>query len=197
MFESSDSKPSSVIDEGENSKLRHFFIHRAWSETHYNNPKTDLENIIFEFSYINKQGDINENKIQIKGKALHSMFVASNLKKGPIFIYDKTPYKTSNTSGPFMNGHMNSNFVTVAHQPFTQSQDDFSDYAFRNRLSQLSQYSESSNYENSSMISYQQNMTLQNNPQVPNFQQNTTYMIQNPNNASSKTNKEDIRFVDI
>ena len=118
-FDSSDSKPTNVIDEGENWKLRHFFIHRAWSETHYNNPKTDIENIIFDFSYITKQGEIDKNKIQTKGKALHSMFVGSNLKKGPIFIYDKTPYKNSNINSSFINQNIHSNFVTMTSQPFT------------------------------------------------------------------------------
>ena len=197
MFDSPESKPTNIIDEGENSKSRHFFIHRAWSDTHYINLKTDIENIIFEFSYITKQGEIDKNKIQIKGKALHSMFVGSNLKKGPIFIYDKTPYKSLSINSSFVHQNMNSNFVTMTSQPFTQSQEGFCDCTFGGRMSQFSQCSESSNYENASTFSCQHNMFSQDNRQYQNFHHNTTYNTQNHKNTTSTSNKFNLRFVDI
>ena len=54
-----------------------------------------INNVIFEFSYITKLGDIDKKKTFILGKALHEMLVACNLKKGPFFVYDKTPLKRS------------------------------------------------------------------------------------------------------
>ena len=82
MFETNTSNPTNIIEIGENSKSKHFFIHRVWMNNLPMNPKTDIEDIIFEFSYITKFGEIDKVKTQIHGKALYSMLVACNIKKG-------------------------------------------------------------------------------------------------------------------
>ena len=125
------------------------------------------------------------------------MFIAGNLKKGPIFIYDKTPYKNSDINSFFINRNMNSNFVTMTSQPFTQSQEGSCDYTFGGRMSQFLKCSKSGNYENTSTFSYQNNMSSQNNRQVQNFQQNVTYSTQNHSNTSSTSKKFNLQFVDI
>ena len=111
MFETSTSKPTNIIEVGENSKSKHFFIHRVWTNNLPQNPKTDIEDIIFEFSYITKSGDIDKVKTQIHGKALHAMLVSCNLKKGPIFVYDKTPYKGNIQNLNYEQGTNNINWL--------------------------------------------------------------------------------------
>ncbi len=93
-YESQDTIPESYLTIGENSKSRHFFIHKVWKmpmmcNTFY----VPIDNVIFQFSYITKFGEIDDTKNFIRGKALHSILVACNLKKGPFFLFDKTPYK--------------------------------------------------------------------------------------------------------
>ena len=61
----------------------------------YNSLFVSIQNVIFEYSYITKLGNIDKNRVFISGKALHSMLVAYNLKKGPFFVYDQTSYKNN------------------------------------------------------------------------------------------------------
>ena len=76
--------PGSYVTIGENSKSSHFFIHRDLQrQTIYNSMYKSIDNVIFEFSYITKLGEIDKKKTFILGKALHEMLVACNLKKGP------------------------------------------------------------------------------------------------------------------
>ena len=94
MFESQNTIPESYLTIGENSKSRHFFIHKVWKMPMMcNELYVPIDNVIFQFSYITKFGEIDEKKSFIRGKALHSMLVACNLKKGPFFLFDNTPYK--------------------------------------------------------------------------------------------------------
>ena len=86
--------PESYVTIGENSKSSHFFIHRVGQrQTIYNYIYNSIDNVIFEYSYITKLGEIDKKKVFILGKALNKMLVACNLKKGPFFLYDKTPLK--------------------------------------------------------------------------------------------------------
>jgi len=95
-FDKTETMPSTYVTVGENSKSNHFFIHRVWhNPSFYNSFFGSIENVIFEYSYINKLGEIDDRKIFIAGKALHEMMVGCNLKKGPFFVYDKTPFKDS------------------------------------------------------------------------------------------------------
>ena len=142
MFDAPTTKPNSIVEIGENSKSRNFFIHRAWTKAYYQSPKTDIENIIFEFSYINKLGNIDPVKTQIDGKALHSMLVSCNLRKRPIFLYDKTPYKNVNQDLSFMTPNANYNHFGSQSQPFTHSQEGFHDFIDRHYHSQFSQTGE-------------------------------------------------------
>ena len=106
--------PTNIITVGENSKSRHFFVHRVWSTSDNQSSKVNIDDLIFEFSYIDKMGEVETLKNQILGKALYSMLVACNLKKGPFFVYDKTPFKTFNDEeqtkiNDFSNNMMNRN----------------------------------------------------------------------------------------
>jgi len=98
QFEYKTPVPASFLSIGENSKSKHFFIHNAWDRTECNVPRTVFCNIIFEFSYINKQGIVELATKLISGSALISMLSACNIKKGPIFIFDKTPKKEMTNS---------------------------------------------------------------------------------------------------
>ena len=94
-FESIDTIPNNYITVGENSKSRHFYIHKVWKQPMmYNSLYVSIQNVIFEYSYITKLGEIDKNRVFISGKALHSMLVACDLKKGPFFVYDQTSFKT-------------------------------------------------------------------------------------------------------
>ena len=177
MFEPCNSKPSNIVEIGENSFSRHFFIHRVWTETYYQNPKTDIENIIFEFSYITKLGNIDHVKTQIHGKALHSMLVSCNLKKRPIFIYDKTPYKTTNVNMNFLNGTVDQNYISTQNQPYTQSQTILGNNMFCSDLSQLSQNSEYSNYQNSHTNYSQGTFPQRDHVHQNTFAHNNTYNV--------------------
>ena len=86
-FESIDTIPNNYITVGENSKSRHFYIHKVWTQPMvYNSVYVSIHNDIFEYSYITKLEEIDKNRVFISGKALHSMLVACNLKKGPFFV---------------------------------------------------------------------------------------------------------------
>ena len=121
MFESSVSKPTNIIQSGENSKSRHFFVHRVWSQTLSVNVKTDINDIIFEFSYITKLGEIDKVKTQIHGRAFYSMLAGCNLKKGPIFLYDKSPYRSNNETFIGTHESRNNNWSHHQNQLLTQN----------------------------------------------------------------------------
>ena len=97
-FDNKLSIPTSFISIGENSKSKHFFIHRAWDRSEIVETKTIFSNIILEFSYINKRGAVDSEKRFISGSALFSMLSACNIKKGPFFVFDKTRKKDSTYS---------------------------------------------------------------------------------------------------
>ena len=81
-FQSIDTIPNNYITVGENSKSRHFYIHKVWTQSMiYNSVYVSIHNDIFEYSYITKLGEIDKNRVFISGKALHSMLETCNLKK--------------------------------------------------------------------------------------------------------------------
>ena len=83
--------PTNIITIGENSKSRHFFVHMVWSTPNNQSSKVNIDDLIFEFSYIDKMGEVETLKNQIFGKALYSMLGTCNLKKGPFFCVRQNP----------------------------------------------------------------------------------------------------------
>ena len=116
IFEISTPIPSNIITIGENSKSRHFFVHKAWGKSDDHSSKVNIDDVIFEFSYINKMGEVDTLSNHILGKALYSMLVACNLKRGPFFLYDKTPFKTisNNTDKKIQQNNDSQNNILTA-----------------------------------------------------------------------------------
>ena len=79
-----------------------------------------IDNVIFEFSYSTKLGEIDKKKTFILGKALHEMFVACNLRKSPFFKYDKTPLK-STSNGLKMENFKNNSISHFLHNQQVQA----------------------------------------------------------------------------
>ena len=62
-YSSVETMPDSYVTIGENSKSKYFFIHRVWQrQTIYNSMYKSIDNVIFEFSYITKLGEIDKKK---------------------------------------------------------------------------------------------------------------------------------------
>ena len=62
-YNSNESLPETYITIGENSKSNHFFIHHVWLKPGlYHSIYQPMENLVFEFSYITKTGDIDKKK---------------------------------------------------------------------------------------------------------------------------------------
>ena len=143
-FESDEQAPENYITVGENSMSRHFFIHRIWHrQPMYNSLHNPIENTIVEFSYITKLGDIDIKKNYITGKALHEMLVGCNLKKGPIFLYDKTPFKKDYNS--YRGCNITTNSMTNYFSPPTmmglsQNSMEYNNGMVSNSFSQISNY---------------------------------------------------------
>ena len=145
-FEMSIPIPTNIITIGENSKSRHFFIHKCWCSSVGNVLKVNIDDLIFEFSYINKMGEVENFKNHISGRALYSMLVACNLKRGPFFVYDATPCKrmNSNTTNEIPQENNNcQNHITNLNQQTTGlilygSGNSLSQISYSNQLTQNS-----------------------------------------------------------
>ena len=161
-FDSNNTLPETYITIGENSKSSHFFIHRVWHRPNtYPSMYHSIESLIFEYSYINKMGEIETKKSFIAGKALHSMLVACNLKKGPFFIFDKTPLKNNNAEFQGGSAYQNPSqnmFSQSTNMSMSQSSFDFSNNFTTNTFSQNSTLNpmrmNDVNFENNTMYSY-------------------------------------------
>ena len=161
-FDSNNTLPETYITIGENSKSSHFFIHRVWHRPNtYPSMYHSIESLIFEYSYINKMGEIEPKKSFIAGKALHSMLVACNLKKGPFFIFDKTSLKNDNAEfrgGSTYHNPSQNMFSQSTNMSMSQSSFDFSNNFTTNTFSQNSTLNpmrmNNVNFENNTMYSY-------------------------------------------
>ena len=62
-YKSQDTIPESYLTIGENSKSRHFFVHKVWKMPMMCNALyVPIDNVIFQFSYIKKFGEIDDTK---------------------------------------------------------------------------------------------------------------------------------------
>ena len=111
-----------------------------------------MNEIIFEFSYITKFGEIDKVKTQINGKAFYSMLAGCILKKRPIFLYDKTPYKSNTGMMNYDHGKRNINWTYAQNQLLTQNNIFFSQLNNGQSLSQCSNNNEMFNYQNHTSV---------------------------------------------
>ena len=111
-----------------------------------------MNDIIFEFSYITKLGEIDKVKTQINGKAFYSMLAGCNLKKKTIFLYDKTPYKSNTGMMNYDHGNRNINWAYAQNQLLTQNNIFFSQLNNGQSLSQCSNNNEMFNYQNHTSV---------------------------------------------
>ena len=73
IFEMSTPIPTNIITMGGNSKSHHFLVHKVWCELGSQSSKVNIDDVIFEFSYVNKMGEVGNFNNHISGKALHSI----------------------------------------------------------------------------------------------------------------------------
>ena len=74
------------------NKGKHVVIHNVWLKqtAHQQITPKQMSNMLFEISYINKQGDIETNKRTICGEEFESMIHAMKFRTKKTFIYDAT-----------------------------------------------------------------------------------------------------------
>ena len=126
----------------------------------------------FEFSYITKLGEVDRVKMQIHGKAFYSMLASSNLKKRPIFLYDKSPYKNNGERIIYETESMINSWSSSQNQLLTQN----SNISYGNSnwlslsqvfewmsMSKVSEYTEITYYQDPSTFCHQHNTMTDNN----------------------------------
>ena len=98
----------------------------------------------------------------------------------------------------FINHKVNHNSFNSQSQPFTQSQEGYSDYIHRHSLSQFSQTSEMNSYTNMSAIHYGEFQRQDNNSNINTYvQDNSSFTEGTFTNSISTTNHFNLRFADL
>ena len=159
--------------------------------------KTDMNDIIFEFSYITKLGEIDKAKTQINGKAFYSMLAGCNLKKRLIFLYDKTPYKSNIGRMNYDHGNMNINWTFAQNQLLTQNNSFFGQLNNDPSSSQCSNNNEMFNYQNDTSVNQSQNSSVAENRFFTNMSQNSIDTQQDYHSRLLNSNNLSFSYADI
>ena len=161
------------------------------------NVKTDMNDIIFEFLYITNLGNIDKVKTQINGKAFYAMLAGCNLKKRPIFLHDKTPYKSNTEMVHYTLENRNIHWSYPQNQVLTQNNSFFSQFTNGQPLSQYSENNEMINYQNPTSLHLSQNSTGVDNTFMMNMSQNSIQTQEDYHRRSRNQNRNSFNYIDI
>ena len=84
--------PSSCFTSGIERRCRKLFIHTIWLKTtvQTNYQHSAFDNLVFEFSFITKEGDTEDRKIVYDGRLFHQMLSLLNGYKKVSYVFDGT-----------------------------------------------------------------------------------------------------------
>lgn len=84
--------PSSCFTSGIERRCRNLFIHTIWLKTtvQTNYQHSAFDNLVFEFSFITKEGDTEDRRIVYDGRLFHQMLSLLNGYKKVSYVFDGT-----------------------------------------------------------------------------------------------------------
>ena len=118
-------------------------------------------------------------------------------KKRPIFLYDKTPYKSNTEMVHYTLENRNIHWSYPQNQVSTQNNSFFSQFKNGQPLSQCSENNEMIKYQNPTSLHLSQNSTVVDNTIMMNMSQNSIQTQEDYHRRSRNQNSNSFNYVDI
>ena len=94
--------PTDVYTELTKARGKQIFVYKIWKPTYATTLSQFQSNdMIFQISYVNQQGDVETEKIAVTGKTLHSVLCARNGATKMSYLYDGTNRRISESDNEY------------------------------------------------------------------------------------------------